>query len=75
MSEDYPPYNYFICPECDKEKEMSRPEFAKHLKTIHQLEEPIKGVRNMMMHINKKPRHAGSFEWTINDMTFYEYYG
>lgn len=71
---DYPPYRYFICPECDKEKEISPKGFPAHLKEFHNITE-AKGNRSLMMHINKEPRHAASFKWEIGGKTFYEYYG
>jgi len=71
---DYPPYRYFICPECDKDKEIKPSEFEAHLKDIHGIAE-AKGRRSLLMHINRRPRHAGSFEWEIGGKKFYEYYG
>ena len=74
MGKDYPPYHYFICPECDKEKEIPKKDFVKHLKEVHDIHE-TSGKRSLLMHINRRPRHAASFEWTIAGKTFYEYYG
>ncbi len=78
----YPPYHIFVCPECDenagiepdKSTGMEREEFLKHLKDAHGMDKP-KGKRSLIMHMNKRPRHCASFEWTISDKTFYEYYG
>lgn len=70
----YPPYNYFICPECDENKEMKRDEFVEHLKKVHGVDKP-KGNRSLMLHINRKPRHSASYKWTIADKIYYEYYG
>lgn len=69
----YPPYRYFICPECDKEKEISPIELLAHLRG-HGITE-TKGTKELMLHISKKPRHCASYEWTIGGKTFYEYYG
>ena len=74
MSTFYPPYHYFICPECDKDKKIGRKEFVNHLKEVHNINE-TKGNRQLMMHVSKEPRHCSSYEWTIGGKTFYEYYG
>ncbi len=71
--EDYPPYRYFICPECDKEKEIPPKEFPKHVEN-HGITEK-KGERSLILHIARKPRHTGQYEWIIGGKTFYEYYG
>ncbi len=81
MAVDYPAYHIFVCPECDDNAgmkypdrtEMEKDEFIKHLKEVHSIEP--KGKRNLMMHINRKPRHCASYEWTIEGKTFYEYRG
>ena len=70
---DYPPYRYFICPECDKEKEIPAKEFANHVES-HGIAEKT-GKRSLMLHINRKPRHTSSYEWIIGGKTFYEYIG
>ncbi len=74
MTKSYPPFRYFICPECDKDKEIQPKDFPLHLKDVHNIIE-TKGHKSLLMHVNKEPRHAASFEWTIGGKTFYEYYG
>jgi hypothetical protein len=74
MNDFYPPFHYFICPTCNKDKEIPPSEFAAHVKEIHGITE-TKGKRDLMVHINKRPRHFSSYEWKIGDKTFYEYYG
>lgn len=79
----YPPYNVFICPECDpeRENEIKAKDFPDHLKTIHGITDTkgkrsfTKGKRSLMMHINKKPRHSSSYKWEIAKKTFYQYIG
>jgi len=70
----YPPYHYFICPECDKDKEMSGKEMMVHLKEVHKIKN-LEGNRELLMHINKKPRHSSTYKWTIEGKEIYEYYG
>ena len=73
----YPPYHYFVC-DCDKDKEFHEMEGLKaHVKENHGIDlNGLKGTRNLMLHINKKPRHASSYRWTFDGgLTLYEYYG
>ena len=70
----YPPYHYFICPECDEDCEIKPVEFPAHIKDVHGITE-TKGTRSLMLHINKEPRHASSYSWEIGGKTFYEYFG
>ena len=72
-SKFYPPFHYFICPECDKEVEIQPKCFTAHLKE-HGIT-ATKGQKSLMLHINKKPRHMSSYEWKIGGKIFYEYYG
>lgn len=75
MSEKfYPPFHYFLCPECDVDKEIQPKDFSTHLKNVHNIIE-TKGQRSLMLHINKKPRHCSSYKWEIGGKEFYEYYG
>lgn len=72
----YPSYNYFVC-SCDKDKELSPAEMAKHLKEDHALGDKAPCKREMMMHINRRPRHSMSFRWTVEKtgLEFYQYTG
>lgn len=71
----YPPYRVFRC-ECDEEKEMSFNELVAHAKEKHGTD--IKGVkmsRDLMLHINRQPRHSSTYRWDAPGFKFYEYIG
>jgi len=74
MSEDYPPYHYFVCRECNEDVEIDPKDFPAHLKDTHGITDK-EGKRSLLMHINQRPRHASSYEWEIGGKKFYEYYG
>jgi hypothetical protein len=82
MAKDYPPFRYFICPTCDKNLEMTQDELIYHLEKKHDITvtTKTKASRVMILHMNKKPRHSGTYEWTFgpdleNGLTIFEYYG
>jgi hypothetical protein len=69
----HPPTHFFTCVECDKEKEIDSRDFNKHLEEIHGIFEKT-GSRELILHINKRPRHSSIYKWEIGGKTFYEYY-
>lgn len=71
----YPPYRFFRC-ECDEDKEMSFNELVAHAKEKHGAD--IKGLkmsRDLMLHINRQPRHSSTYRWEAPGFKFYEYIG
>ena len=71
----YPPYRVFRC-ECDEDKEMSFKEMVAHAEEKHGVS--LKGAKmnkNLMLHINKKPRHSTTYQWEAPGFNFYEYIG
>ncbi len=56
-------YNFFICPECDKDgaNKLSPDDFQKHLVEVHNIKDK-KGNRQMVMHVDA----AGWFSWVCN---------
>ena len=78
MTENYPPYHYYVC-SCDPDTEYHKPEdgFFKHLKEKHSIEaNGAKVKKELILHINRRPRHAASYKLTFdNGHQIYEYYG
>lgn len=72
------PYHYFIC-QCNKDQEFHKvDDLNEHMRSVHNFE--IKGVtgkRELMMHINKRPRHASSYRWIFEGLEYevYEHKG
>jgi hypothetical protein len=78
MTEPYPPYHFYLCYECDPEgeKNMSHNEMVAHLREVHRMKEPIKAKKELLMHINREPRHSATYKVKIeNGPTIHEYYG
>ena len=75
--EDDKPYRYFVC-KCDPEKEFHEfAELKKHMAEAHDFTiEKAKGKKELMMHMNREPRHYSSYQWTFdNGIILYEYNG
>ena len=71
----YPPYRVFRC-ECDDEKDLSYDEFIQHAKDKHSIN--VKGMkltRELIMHINREPRHSCTYMWKCPGFKFYEEVG
>jgi hypothetical protein len=67
----------WLCKACkDKEdiyNEMTPEEMAKHVKTVHKIAPGTKGVRSLIMHINRRSHHTYQYEWKFGDLIFYQH--
>lgn len=69
------PYHNFIC-SCDESKEFTLQELQQHIINKHGFD--LKGKkmnREMLLHVNKKPRHLSIYKLTGHGLTIYEYIG
>ena len=62
-------YNYFICPECDNDAELSPKEFQKHIDEVHGIKSAT-GKRSMLRHLDAADWFAWDYEWTIEGKKF-----
>jgi len=71
----YPPYRVFTC-SCDDDKSFSYEELVAHAKEKHGTD--IKGLkmnRELMVHVNRQPRHSSTYKWHAPGFTFLESIG
>lgn len=62
--------NLFRCDTCqsDTDKAFTQAEMIEHLKTVHGLQSPIKGDRQLNMHLNMGSEHVSVYDWTFGDI-------
>lgn len=71
----YPQYRFFMC-ECDPAKKLSYDGLIQHAKEKHSIDiQGVKFTRQMMVHMNKQPRHSCLYEWSCPELKFYEEVG
>lgn len=71
----YPPYHHFCC-SCDNDEKMSMGELMTHVKAVHGVDlEGKKAHKELILHMNKRPRHTSIYKLSCAGLTFYEYYG
>ena len=71
----YPPYRVFRC-ECDSEKDLSYDELIQHAKDNHSIDvKRMKMTRELIMHVNRIPRHSCTYRWRCHGFKFYEEIG
>lgn len=43
-------------------------EIVEHLKTVHNVEQPIQGKRRMVQHLDGREWFQSNYEWTVGDL-------
>jgi len=65
--------NVFICA-CNLDKEFKHTEIIKHLQTAHQLQNPINGNKQMVMHMDTSETYSSTYKWTFpNEIIVHQY--
>ena len=71
---DSSPRHFFVCA-CDMQKEMTAKELLAHVKEVHGVNlEGKKGKKELISHVNRRPRHISCYKLECEGLTFYEYY-
>lgn len=61
--------NTFHCPNCEGQPEFSPPDFIKHVREVHKIEDK-KGRKQMTLHLNCGDQSIYQYEWTIGGLKF-----
>jgi len=63
QKDDKPEFGtWFACLTCNTES-LSRAAFIEHLKAVHHLEPPLKGKRQMDLHLDCRDHYMSAYSW------------
>mgnify|MGYP003440576923 CR=1 FL=1 len=60
--------NVWLC--CDKT--FSQPEIVEHLKTVHNVQQPINGTRSMITHLDGREYFESHYKWKVGELVLHQ---